>query len=201
MNSVGDKKAPQNDTISISLRFGQKDKELRTWVQSLPWGTFSFIVREAIRAYLKNDESYEIPKFMVTPMNTDERSKFIVKAFKINKKEDHDIYYFLKSIEPYNRSFEIKKILTYYLVKDGRFGMKSAFFDKRLEKEEDSNTNKRIIKPINSKSKKSMPVNQSSKISNNQEKRNNITDNTNIKGYQGELLNTLKTMTIKHKIK
>ncbi len=103
-----------NDIISFGVYFGQKDGILYEWANSLPWGVFSIIARDAIRAYLRNDKSYRIPEFKPNKKHPTNKQN-IIKAFKISKNEDYDVYIYLKNMNSYNRSHEIKNILTRYL--------------------------------------------------------------------------------------
>lgn len=104
----------EGDVVTTSIYFGPKDGFLCKWAQTVPWGTFSSIVKDAIRAHLNHDENYRIPTFY--PRET-KYKKSITKSLPI-KKEDYDVYNFIISIEKYNRAFEIKSILRYYLEKD-----------------------------------------------------------------------------------
>lgn len=98
------------DYITIGIRFGKKDNDLRSWVESIPKGKFSMIVKEAILAYINNDAVYRLPSGVPSknPDGTIQKSIYVGKM-------DGEIYSYIYAIEPSLRSNEIKKILRYYL--------------------------------------------------------------------------------------
>lgn len=107
-------KKEKNSLKRTTIYFGKKDGFLCEWAQSLPWGTFSFIVKEAIRAYLDGDKEYNIPKFS---HEKKEYKESINMALSISK-DDHEIYTYITSLDSYNRANQIKKILKFYLIKN-----------------------------------------------------------------------------------
>lgn len=105
----------KDDTLlRTTIYFGKKDGFLCEWVQSLPWGSFSFIVKEAVRAYINDDKEFTIPQFSYRKK---EYKKSITMALSVNKQES-DVYDYFTSLDLYNRANQIKNILRYYLTKD-----------------------------------------------------------------------------------
>jgi hypothetical protein len=101
---------PDNrDYITIGIRFGAKDEDLRAWVESIPKGRFSLIVKDSITAHINNDPEYKLPCWDIKPS----KKKSIQKSVYIGKM-DEEVYDFINSIESFLRSNEIKKILRKY---------------------------------------------------------------------------------------
>ncbi len=108
-----------NNTINsanyyiLNIYFGKKDFDLHDWVNSVPKGLFSYYVREAIRAYLKNDKSYILPIFEYRMIKKNVSQKPLC----VDKEgDDLDIFEFITSIEGDKmRSFTIKNIIRMYL--------------------------------------------------------------------------------------
>jgi hypothetical protein len=92
--------------ITIGIRFGAKDEDLRSWVESIPKGRFSLIIKDCIRAYINNEQDFRLP---CGDMKAS-KQKSIQKSVYIGKM-DGEIYDFISSIDRSLRSNEIKKIL------------------------------------------------------------------------------------------
>ncbi|WP_066637932.1 hypothetical protein [Desulfolucanica intricata] len=101
------------DLIVAKILFGKKDSDLVAWVESIPRGKFSSIVKDAILAYINNDTNYRIPVF-----NLKKNVKpTVAKSLSIGK-GDYEIYAYLYSIDKYLRSSKIKEILRHYIHND-----------------------------------------------------------------------------------
>ena len=78
-------------------------------------------------------------------------------ALSLNK-EDHDVYTYITSLDPYDRSNQIKKILRYYLTKDRAKPvlLKPPSKPERVNTKNEEvifkNKNKSVVKPVISKS-------------------------------------------------
>lgn len=100
----------KGDLIVTKIHFGKKDGELTKWVQSIPKGRFSIIVKDALRAFIQNDESYKLPTY--PPIA--EPKEVVLKSLSIGK-GDYDIYIHLYSIQRYMRANHIKAVLNHFL--------------------------------------------------------------------------------------
>lgn len=98
-----------NDAITISIYFGQKDGALYDWVTQLPWGAFSLIIRQVIKAYIEGVE-YKIPDFYEN-VKKKERRLSTTKTAVINREDDQSVYEYVLSLDDYNRSHNLKEIL------------------------------------------------------------------------------------------
>lgn len=97
------------DLIITKIYFGKKDGLLTDWVQSIPKGRFSVVIKDTVKAYISKDTSYALPKY---PM-PDNRKKVVTKSLSIGK-ADYKVYLYLFSVNRYMRSNEIKRILSFY---------------------------------------------------------------------------------------
>lgn len=98
------------DTVITSISFGQKDRELCKWVQSIPKGLFSYIIRDAINAYITNFSGYVFPQF---PPKEQGLKTSVTKSLSIGI-NNIEVYKFIVSIKKFNRANEIKKIILQY---------------------------------------------------------------------------------------
>lgn len=98
------------DLIVTKLHFGKKDGNLTLWVQSVPRGKFSMILKDALRAYIQKNTDYKLPVFPPVP----NPKETVSKSLSIGK-GDYDIYVHLYSIEKYMRSNYIKAVLNHFL--------------------------------------------------------------------------------------
>jgi len=100
----------EGDTIVTSIYFGKRDGRLGEWASSIPRGAFSYVVRNAIKAYI-NQEKYELPRF-----GSNEKAVKLpfTKSLSIGK-EDLDVYKFIVSIDKFYRGSEVKRILHGFL--------------------------------------------------------------------------------------
>lgn len=101
------------EPLITSVSFGQKDGMLCEWVQSIPKGTFSMVVRDVIKAHLLEQE-YAFPIF---PHKEQVIKKTVTKSLSIGK-DDFEVYQFIVSIQKFGRANEIKKLLWKYWKQD-----------------------------------------------------------------------------------
>lgn len=96
-------------SISYVINFGNKDKDIWKWAESVPKRKFSSIIKDIIRAYHDHDDSYMLPLF-----NEDvEVTKPFRKSFSLGLL-DHDVYKIILQYDEQLISYKIKEIIRHY---------------------------------------------------------------------------------------
>lgn len=98
----------ENSSVT-TIHFGQKESKLLVWASSVPKSQFSYIVRQAIKAFLDGNTNYALPMFK----ENEKLSKSLRKSLLVST-EDPEIYNYVASIEMSLRSHTIKNILSMY---------------------------------------------------------------------------------------
>ncbi|QUH22082.1 hypothetical protein [Alkaliphilus sp. B6464] len=97
---------------NIYINFGKKDIDLWHWADSIPDGRFAQVIKDMIRAYEGQDNTYQIPIYKIK----NEVKKPFRKPISIGKR-DYDVFRYVTDMENDGKiiGYELKQMIRYYL--------------------------------------------------------------------------------------